>query len=117
MYKRQVNDIPFVRIMYGEQSRYYDHGKYRDNETRVKQLYLERKDTKDWNNSRYDGILELNNKLKITEKKLKKLRDERKKARNIKDFTKRSIEVQKILDQERIIIMDFNRRYDELRKD
>ena len=116
-YDISINDIPFLRIMYGEQSRYYDHGKYRDNETRVKQLYLERKDTKDWNNSRYDGILELNNKLKITEKKLKKLRDDRKKAREIKDFTRRSVEVQKIMDQERIIIMEFNKRYDELRKD
>ena len=116
-YDISINDIPFLRIMYGEQSRYYDHGKYRDNETRVKQLYLERKDTKDWNNSRYEGILELNNKLKITEKKLKKLREDRRKARDIKDFTRRSVEVQKIMDQERIIIMEFNKRYDELRKD
>ena len=115
-YDISINDIPFLRIMYGEQSRYYDHGKYRDNETRVKQLYLERKDTKDWNNSRYDGILELNNKLKITEKKLKKLRDDRKKAREIKDFTRRSVENRKLWTK-RIIIMEFNKRYDELRKD
>ena len=116
-YDISVNDIPFVRIMYGEQSRYYDHGKYRDNETRIKQLHLERKDTKDWNNPRYQGVVELNNKLKAAEKKLKKLRDERKRAREIKDWTTRSIEVQKIMDQERKVIMEFNKRYNELRKD
>ena len=115
-YDISVNDIPFLRIMYGEQSRYYDHGKYRDNETKIKQLHLERKDTRDWNNPRYEGVLELNNKLKITEKKLKKLREDRRKAREIKDWTRRSVEVQKIMDQERVIIMEFNKRYNELRE-
>ena len=116
-YDISVNDIPFARIMYGEQSRYYDHGKYRENETKVKQLFLERKDTKDWSNPRYKGIVALNNKLKIAEKKLKKLRAQRREARKIKDFTQRTIAVQKIMDEERRIIMKFNKRYNELRKD
>lgn len=116
-YDISVNDIPFVRVMYGEQSRYYDHGKYRDNETKVRQLYLERKETRNWSDARYDGILELNNKLKITNRKLKSLRDERRKARDIKDWTKRSIKVQQLMDEERRVIMEFNRLYDGKRKD
>ena len=116
-YDIAINDIPFARIMYGEQSRYYDHGKYRDNETKVKQLFLELKDTRDFNNPRYEGIVELNNLIKYSEKRLKALRDNRRKARQIKDWTRRSIEVQKIMDEERIIIMNFNKRYNELRKD
>lgn len=116
-YDIAVNDIPFARIMYGEQSRYYDHGKYRDNETKVSQLYLELKDTRDFKNPRYDGIIELDRILKHSEKQLKALRDQRRKARQIKDWTRRSIEVQRIMDEERKIIMKFNKRYDELRKD
>lgn len=116
-YDIAVNDIPFARIMYGEQSRYYDHGKYRENETNIKQLFLERKDSKDYRNPRYEGVVKLNNKLKLTEKKLKKLRKERDKAREIKDWVRRSVEVQRILDEERKIIMKFNKMYDELRKD
>lgn len=116
-YDIAANDIPFVRIMYGEQSKYYDHGKYRDNETEVKQLFLELKDTRDFNNPRYEGIVELNNMIKYSEKRLKVLRENRRKARQIKDWTRRSIEVQKIMDQERTIIMNFNKRYNELRKD
>jgi hypothetical protein len=116
-YDIAANDIPFVRIMYGEQSRYYDHGKYRDNETKVRQLFLERKDTRDWDNPRYDGIVKLDNMLKASEKRLKALRDQRRKARQIKDWTRRSVEVQRIMDQERKIIMEFNKMYNELRKD
>lgn len=116
-YDIAANDIPFVRIMYGEQSRYYDHGKYRDNETKVRQLFLERKDTRDWDNPRYEGIVKLDNKLKASEKKLKVLREQRRKARQIKDWTRRSIEVQRIMDEERRIIMEFNKMYNELRKD
>ena len=115
-YDISANDIPFVRIMYGEQSKYYDHGKYRDNETKIEQLYLERNDTQDWNNRRYDGVVELKNRLKIANRKLKSLRDERRKAREIKDWVRRSVETQKIMDEERRIIMDFNKRYNELRK-
>jgi hypothetical protein len=115
-YDIAVNDIPFARIMYGEQSKYYDHGKYRDNETKVKQLFLERKDSKDYKNPRYEGIVKLNNKLKLTEKKLKKLRKERDKAREMKDWVKRSVEIQRIMDEERKVIMEFNKMYDELRK-
>ena len=114
-YDIAVNDIPFIRVMYGEQSKYYDQGKFRENETEVKQLFLERKDTRDWNNPRYDGILRLNNKLKVVNKRLKSLRDQRRKARNIKDWTRRSIEVQRIMDEERRLVMEFNKLHDEIR--
>ena len=114
-YDIAVNDIPFIRVMYGEQSKYYDQGKFRENETEVKQLFLERKDTRDWNNPRYDGILRLNNKLKSVNKRLKSLRDQRRKARNIKDWTRRSIEVQRIMDEERRLVMEFNKLHDEIR--
>ena len=81
----------------------------------MKQLFLERKDTRDWNNPRYDGILRLNNKLKGVNKRLKSLRDQRRKARNIKDWTRRSIEVQRIMDEERRLVMEFNKLHDEIR--
>ena len=115
-YDIAINDIPFARIMYGEQSKYYDHGKYRDNETEVNQLYLELKDTRDFKNPRYKGIVELNRLIKYSEKQLKVLREKRRKARQIKDWVKRSIEVQRIMDEERKIIMNVNKKHDELRK-
>ena len=78
---------------------------------------MELKDTRDFKNPRYNGIIELDRILKHSEKQLKALRDQRRKARQIKDWTRRSIEVQRIMDEERKIIMKFNKRYDELRKD
>ena len=84
---------------------------------RLDSSIFERKETKNWSDARYDGILELNNKLKITNRKLKSLRDERRKPEILKDWTKRSIKVQQLMDEERRVIMEFNRLYDGKRKD
>lgn len=111
------NDIPMLRIIYGEPSKYYDLEKYADRKNLLKGLDNEMNRTKDFNNPRYTGVTNLQREIKKTERRLKKLRAERKQARNIKDFAKRTSEIQRIMDLERREIMSFNRYYNELRED
>jgi len=113
----QFNDVPMLRIIYGEPSKYYDMEKYSDRKLRINGLKRELERTKEYKNPRYDGIIRIDKMLKATERKLKKLRAEKKEARNIKDFGKRTAEIQRIMDEERSAIMKFNKYYSEQRQD
>jgi hypothetical protein len=111
------NDVPMLRIIYGEPSKYYDMEKYSDRKMMLKSLKNELKRTRDFQNPRYQGVIALDEAIKQTEKELKQVRALRKKARNIKDFGERTVEVQRLMDIERKLIMRFNRYYNEFRED
>ena len=114
-FKLQANDIPMLRVMYGEQARYYDTDLFRKNEETVKQLALEMKDSKDRGSDRYKGILALNKFLKVYTRQLKVLRDQKRKARDIKDYTERMKRIQVLQEKERQVQMKFNKQYEKFR--
>lgn len=111
------NDVPMLRIIYGEPSKYYDMEKYADRKNLIKGLYNEVERTGDNRNPRYKGVYALKSAYLETDRELKKLRKLRKEARNIKDFGKRTAEIQRLMDLERKQIMRFNKYYSELRED
>jgi hypothetical protein len=112
--KMEANEIPFLRKVYGEPSKYYDFDLYDDNKEQVQQLYKERKEADDKSIDRYQGIVKLNNKLKSIEKKLKVLRKERRAAQDLPyiERVNRSAELQ---EKERILIMEYNALHEKLR--
>jgi hypothetical protein len=112
--KMEANEIPFLRKVYGEPSKYYDFDLYDDNKEQVQQLYKERKEADDKNIDRYRGIVKLNNRLKSIEKKLKVLRKERRAAQDLPyiERVNRSAELQ---EKERILIMEYNALHEKLR--
>jgi len=111
------NDVPMLRIIYGEPSKYYDMEKYADRKNLIKGLYNEVQRTGDNRDPRYKGVFALKEAYLETDREIKKLRKRRKEARNIKDFGKRTAEIQRLMDLERKQIMRFNKYYSELRED
>lgn len=111
------NDVPMLRIIYGEPSKYYDMEKYSDRKDLLKGLKNELKRTKDFDNPRYKGVKRLSSVIKLTERNLTKIRKQRKEAKKITDFAKRTAEIQRLMDLERKEIMRFNKLYNELRED
>jgi len=111
------NDIPFMRKFYGEPAKFYDYQLFEENSESVKQLVRERKnpDARKSDPERYRGITVLNNKLKTYNTQLKALRKARRSARKIDDFAERTVEIQRLEDKERDIIMKWNALYEELR--
>lgn len=110
----QANDIPFLRKVYGEPSKYYDFDLYDNNKEEVLQLYKERKAAENKSIDRYNGIVKLDKKIKGVEKKLKALRKERRAAQDLPyvDRVNRSAELQ---EKERILIMEYNALHEKLR--
>tara|TARA_R110002096_G_scaffold2864_2_gene14567 strand:- start:377 stop:8917 length:8541 start_codon:yes stop_codon:yes gene_type:complete len=107
------NDIPMMRILYGEPSKYYDFQKFKDREVEVKQLLEEFKDNRKENpGNRYKGIGSLEKDLKKINKALKEIRSLKKQARKIKDYGERISKTQQLMERERKIIMMFNKSYD-----
>ena len=116
-FKIAANDVPFLRILYGEASKYYDSGKYNEAKIDITQLSKEYKeDRKSGDPSRYKGVVLLKDRLDKYEKQLKVLRKKEREAREIKDFTKRSIRIQELRDKKNKIFMQFNRAYENIRK-
>lgn len=111
------NDVPMMRIIYGEPSKYYDYELFSNRQEKVKQLKREVKRTKDFSNPRYKGLKRLDSAVNEINKSLKALRAKRREARDIKDFGKRTAEVQRLMDLERKQVMKFNKLYNELRED
>ena len=111
------NDIPFMRKFYGEPAKFYDYQLFEENSESVKQLVRERKnpDARKSDPERYRGITVLNNKLKTYNTQLKALRKARREAKKIDDFAERTVEIQRLEDKERDIIMKWNALYEELR--
>ena len=82
----KANDFPFLRKLYGEFSKYYDSDVYVENANTVSQLYKERREAENKNDKRYRGIMKLESSRKRTEKQIKRLRQLRKEARDIKNY-------------------------------
>ena len=114
--KLDFNDVPFMRIVYGEPSKYYDMQKFKDREVEVKQLMSELKGNKvEGDPGRYKGIANLNANLKAINKRLRSLRKEKRAARKINNYGERVSKIQELMEKERKLLMMFNKKYDELR--
>lgn len=110
----EANDIPFLRKVYGEPSKYYDYDLYDNNKDEVRQLYKERKSADKKNVGRYDGIVKLDKKIKSVEKKLKFLRKERRSAQDL-PYVQRVNKSAELQEKERILIMEYNELHEKLR--
>jgi hypothetical protein len=115
----EFNDIAMMRALYGEPSKYYDFETYADRRDEIVQLSREYKKATAKevraNKQRYKGLTRLEGEMKYAERKLKKIRAERREARNIKDYTKRTSELQRLFEEERKVIMEFNRIYNNVK--
>jgi hypothetical protein len=115
--KIEANDIPFLRILYGEPSKYMDMQDYRERKQEVQQLYKELKASPRLDKpERYKGIVGLNKVLGNYEKSLKAIRNAKRAALEIEDYTQRMIRIQELQDKERRIVMAFNKYYEQYRK-
>jgi len=110
------NDIPFMRIVYGEPSKYYDMQLYKDREVEIKQLTAEFKDNRIPNaGDRYKNVSPLNDMLKSINKRLKAVRAQKKSAKKLSGYSERVSKIQLLQEEERKLVMMFNKRYEELR--
>tara|TARA_Y100000361_G_scaffold63285_1_gene55655 strand:+ start:13691 stop:21913 length:8223 start_codon:yes stop_codon:yes gene_type:complete len=115
--KLTYNDIPLMRKLYGEPSKYYDFQKFKDREVELTQMMREYKDPETRKGmSNYKGLMPLYNLMKSTNRQLKNLRKQRREALNIENYIERTIRTQELKEKERIIVMKFNREYDKYRK-
>lgn len=114
--KLDFNDVPFMRIVYGEPSKYYDMQKFKDREVEVKQLMSELKGNRvKGDPDRYKGVANLNAKLKAINKQLRNVRSQKRAVRKISNYGERVSKVQALMEKERKLIMMFNKQYDKLR--
>lgn len=112
----EANDLPFMRILYGQPSKYMDMEDYRSRRQEVMQLYKELKNNPRTDKpARYKGIGALNKALKGYDKMLKSLRDAKRRALEIEDYTERMKRIQDLRDKERKIVMQFNKFYEQIR--
>ena len=110
------NDIPFMRILYGEPSKYYDMQKFKDSEVEIKQLAAELKSNRIPNaGNRYRGVSSLNEYLKTINKSLKIIRAQKRAAKKISNYGERVSKIQELMDKERRLVMAFNKKYEEIR--
>lgn len=112
--KLEANDIPFLRKIYGEPSKYYDFDLYDSNKEEILQLYKERKEADVKNIDRYDGVVKLDKKIKDVEKKLKALRKERRAAEDL-PYIQRVNKSAELQEKQRILIMEYNALHEKLR--
>jgi hypothetical protein len=116
--KFEFNDVPLLRQIYGEPAKFIDYAAYRERTNEIAQLVREAKDpsARRDDRERYAGLRGLYNASKATEKKLKRVREARKEARKIKGYAERAVRMQELQDMELMLIMRFNKYYDEIRK-
>ena len=115
--KLSYNDIPMMRKMYGESSKYYDYELFDKNADEVEISIKEIKDPElKVDLSKYRGVVSLNNMRKAVNKQLKALRSAKREAKKIPGYSERNIRIQELMDKERKIIMRFNKQYETLRK-
>ena len=115
--KLSYNDIPFMRKMYGESSKYYDYQLFDKNADEVEISIKEIKDPElNVDLSKYRGVVSLNNMRKAANKQLKALRASKREAKKLPGYTERNLRIQELMDKERKIIMRFNKQYEILRK-
>ena len=114
MYRIRRSEIPILKLMYGEASRFYDYDLYKKNVNDIQQSVREIKKgtSTDYN---LTGVAELEKILKQTEKMLDQIREYKKYAREIDDYVDRRNALDKLQEGERIEYMLFNASYEELR--
>jgi hypothetical protein len=111
----EANDIPFLRKLYGDPSKYYDYQLYTDRKEEIQQLYKTvRSGDYEKGDPKYKGIGSLDKQVKNVEKRLKALRAKRKQAYDL-DYFERQKMLAELFEKEREIVMAFNKRYNETR--
>ena len=112
--KIRRSDIPLLKLMYGEASRFYDTDLYRKNTEELKQAEREMKEGE---STDFDitGVQALRSQAKRTADMLEKIRDLKKKARETEDYVDRQNAIYKLQEAERMEYMLFNATYEELR--
>lgn len=111
----EFNDVPILRKMYGSASRYYDYDLFDSYSLEIGQSANEIKAGL-FDSERHKGVMTLNAHLKAAKKQLKVLRSKRREARDIENYADRLVRLEELMEKERKIIMNFNKKYDELRK-
>ena len=115
--KLSYNDIPLLRKMYGEPSKYYDYGLYSERSNEIKTLMRELKDpTTRRSADNYEGVMYLDKLINKVNKMLKVIRAKKRDAKDIADYPTRAVTIQNLQDQERKLVMEFNKLYDVRRK-
>jgi hypothetical protein len=118
----EFNDVPLMRKLYGEPSKYYDFEKYKEREEEITQLYRELKDPEirkkqlEKDPDRYKNVGRLYEGIKVINKRLKAIRKAKREAKDIKDYAERMIRIEELMQLERTEIMRFNKLYDEIYK-
>ena len=115
--KLSYNDIPFMRKMYGESSKYYDYQLFDENANEIEVSIKELKDPDlTLDHSQYRGVIALDRLRKGSDKQLKALRAAKREAKKIPGYTERNMRIQELMDKERKILMNFNLQYEKLRQ-
>ena len=108
--------MPLARKVYGEASRYYDFDLFEENAQEVMQLKKElREGLKVEGRGRYNGVNRLYSTLRDTEKRLQRIRDRKRQARDISDYIRRSNVLTQLMEEEREAVMKFNNLYEQAR--
>jgi hypothetical protein len=114
--KIRYNDVPIVKKIYGEASPFYDVEKFKENQKEVQQLFREIRENKIIREEgRYNGIQSLNEELKKSDKLLKQIRAEVKKARDIENYIDRQNRIFEMYEVQRKTMAGFNKKYKQLR--
>lgn len=113
--RMSANDLPLLRKMYGEPSRFYDYKLFTENLTESKQLLDEYEDpaTRSSDKDRYGKIYTIKQARLATEKKLKDLRAQLRQAEKIEDYVERKNTVFELYEKQRLIMAEFNKLYNE----
>ena len=116
------SDIPIIKILYGEGSRFFDYDLFDKNRLEVEQYVAQGKAYKEGEDVTiegldFTGITELENDRKEVEKVLGDIRSARKQVRDNDemDYIRKQNLIQDLYDEERKAIMYFNARYYDLR--
>ena len=111
----EANDVPFMRKLYGDPSKYYDYQLYSDRKEEIQQLYRTiRSGDYEKGDDRYKGVAKLDKVIKQTEKRLKALRQERKKINDL-PYAQRQVAMADLFERERKLVMKFNKLYNDTR--
>ncbi len=112
----ELDRLPIYRKMYGKAGKYYDYDLYRERSTIIAQLDRERLLAPMPDGAeRYRGVAVLAKMYKNQQKKLSNLRARRKEAQDIVDPILKAIELNKLEELERSVMVQFNAKYEELR--
>jgi hypothetical protein len=116
------NDIPIVKILYGEASRFFDYDLFTENRKDVEQFVAQAKAYQEGEDVTVEGlnfvgVNQLKSDLKQTEDMLTAIRDFKKQLRDNDeiDYIKRMNMLYDLGEEERKAIMYFNARYYDLR--